>query len=168
MPITATSARAVATQEVRNLVANSATFIAAVGAIDFEDAKASIYLVEKFPDESEPVDYERPLCLVLLAMFEYRVSKPGYPAGQIDFQLEIDTITEVDGSPATPEQQAIDAFNFFGGVESDISQLGSPIAAATNDALLRFDRLRQTQPIRRSRDTGSRDYWMSRYSLVLL
>lgn len=165
MPVVPTSARAVATDEVRNLIANCQTFIDATGLGSYLLAKAKVYLIEKFPDEPlvTPTSYDRPLALVLLSSFEYRVSKPGYPSGQIEFQLEIDALVGV-----TPAEQAIDALNFFGGIESEISQLGSPIAPATNDALLRFDRLSQIRPIERSRDTGSRDFWRSRYALQLL
>src|SRR3972149_810383 len=168
MPITAISARSVAAEEVRNMIANCQTFIDATGLSDYIEAKSQIYLVEKFPDyDSGTKKYKRPLALVLLAIFEYRISKPGYPFGNHEFQLEIDAIQEVDGQPATPEQQAIDAMNFFGGIESEISQLGSTVAPATNDALLRFDRISQIRPIERSRDTSQDDFWRCRYNLQL-
>ena len=169
MPIVPTSARAVIVDEVRNLIANCATFITATGSADYVAAKSRVHLVEAFPD-FPPVTlttYKRPLALVLLATFEYRISKPGYPFGMQSFQLEIDAIATVDGIPATPEQQAIDAMNFFGGIESEISQLGSTVAPATNDALLRFDRINQVRPIERSRDTSDKDFWRARYDLQL-
>lgn len=172
MPITAVSARAVAADSLRNMIANCDTFIAATGLIDYIGAKDRIYLVEKFPDEPSllPTTYKRPLAMVLLAVFEYRISKPGYPTGPYEFQLEIDaqkTTYDFDlmaERETTLAEQAIHALNFFGGTESELSQLGSTVSAVVNDANLRFDRITQIRPIERSRDTSERDFWRCRYA----
>jgi hypothetical protein len=151
------------------MIANSPTFIAATGALDYIEAKNFIDILERFPDDEVLNDYKRPRGLVLIPVASYTVARAGYPFGRVTFELVIDTPHNTDGTPVSGGSLLQFVSDFFDGVASDISQLGSPTCGApVNDALLRMDRIRQVAEFRRQRDTSQRDFWRARYEIELL
>ena len=163
MPITPTSPEAIAAIEVRNLIASAATFIAATGSANFTEAKNRVYIVERLPETpGSSTEYVRPFALVLMPVFSFLTSRCGIPEGAISAMLEFEALPT-----DSPEDSLIKAANFFGGVKSEVSQLGSPVAAVVNDAALRFSRVSQQGPYVRVRDTGKHDYWIVRWIIQL-
>ena len=169
MSFTPTSPAAEMAVYLRNMIANSSTFITTIGVATYVEAKGFIDILESFPTDEEFGDYLRPRALVLIPHADYRVARPGFPVGNIQFELAIDTPRQQDGSLCIPSDILIYVTNFFDGVARDISQLGAPTCGApVNDALLRMDAIRLVDTFRRQRDTASSDFWRARYEVSVL